>query len=87
MNEINKVETPIYQDMDEIASKYWDNWLLISNLTTNPSGGIVRYYCYVKDKKLWDLIMDMDKDFDTYGDCILRFIGPNRVASLGGLGL
>ena len=87
MNEIKKVETPIYQEMDEIARNFWDNWLLISNLTDCPSGGIVRYYCYVKDKKLWDLIMDMDRDFETYGDCILRFIGPSRAASLGGLGL
>ena len=87
MNEIKKVENPIYQEMDEIACHYWDNWLLISNLTDNPSGGIVRYYCYVKDKRLWELIINMDNDFDTYGNCILRFIGPSREASLGGLGL
>ena len=87
MNEIKKVVAPIFQDMDEIVKSYWDNWLLISNLTDNPSGGIVRYYCYIKNKKFWDLIMDMDKDFDTYGDCILRFVGPSRAASLGGLGL
>ena len=30
MYEVKKVEKPIYQDMDEIAGKYWDNWLLIN---------------------------------------------------------
>ena len=82
MREIKKVENPIYQDMDVIADEYWDNWLLISNLTETPRGGVVRYFCHVKDQKLWDLIMDMDKDFDTYGDCILRYVGPSRAASL-----
>ena len=52
MCNIKKVEVPKYQDMDEIANNYWDNWLLISNFTTNPNGGVVRYYCYLKDKKL-----------------------------------
>ena len=87
MNENIKVKIPKYQDMDEIANNYQDNWLLISNIKDNPNGGIVRYYCYVRDKKLWDLIMEMDNDFDTYGDCILRFVGPNRLSSLGMLGL
>jgi hypothetical protein len=87
MHEIKRVESPIHQDMDEIAKAYWDNWLLISNLTDNPRGGTVQYYCYVRDKKLWELIMEMDKDFNTYGDCTLRFVGPSRADSLGGLGL
>jgi len=73
--------------MDEIVESFWDNWLLISNLTKNPRGGIVQYYCYVKDKRLWKLVMEMDKKFDVYGECILRFVGPSRADSLGGLGL
>ena len=27
----------------------------------------------------------MDQDFNTYGDCIIRFVEPSRGDSLGGL--
>ena len=85
MVEVKKVENPEHQDMDEIVKNYWDNWLLISNLTDNPTGGIVQYYCYSRDNKLTDLIMDMDKNYDSFGDCTIRFVGPSRDYSLGGL--
>ena len=85
MSEVQKVKSPAYREMDEIARIYWDNWLLISNLTDNPEGGIVQYYCAVNKDELWDFVMDMDKDFNTYGDCIIRFVGPSRGDSLGGL--
>ena len=82
---VNKVENPQYQTMQEIAQKYWDNWLIISNLTENPSGGIVQFFCYANIDELTDIIIKMDKDFDVYGDCIIRYVGPSRVDSLGGL--
>ena len=78
MHVIKKVENPQYQTMREIAQIYWDNWLIISNLTDNPSGGIVRFYCYVNNDELTNIIIEMDKDYDVYGDCIIRFVGPNR---------
>ena len=86
MNEVKKVCEPKYQDMDEIAESYWDNWLLISNVTDNPKGGIVQYYCYIRDSSLTNLIMDMDRDFDKYGECVIRFVGPSRGSWLGRMG-
>ena len=85
MHEVKRVTDLKFQEMDEIAVDYWDNWLLISNYVEKPEGGIVQYYCYVRDKKLTDIIMEMDKDYSKFGDCIIRFIGPSRGDSLGGL--
>ena len=85
MFEVKKVESPTYREMDEIARIYWDNWLLISNLTDRPEGGVVQYYCAANKDELWDFVMEMDKDFSAYGDCIIRFVGPSRGDSLGGL--
>jgi len=86
MNEVKRVSEPIRQDMDEITELYWDNWLLISNVTENPKSGVVRYYCKDRDSNLNNLIMDMDKDFDTYGDCVIRFIGHSRGGWIGRMG-
>ena len=86
MHEVIKVDDPKRQDMDEIVTLYWDNWLLISNVTDRPKGGIVRYYCHVRDISLTDLIMDMDMDFDTYGECIIRYVGSSRGDWLGRMG-
>ena len=86
MYEIKRVNKPKYQSMSEIASDYWDNWLVISNTANGTPGGIVRYYCYSRKAELTDIIMEMDKDFDTYGDCEIRFVGPSR-GWVGGIGL
>ena len=86
VHEVVKVDDPTLQNMDEIAALYWNNWLLISNVTDIPKGGVVRYYCYVRDSSLTSLIMEMDKDFDTYGECIIRFVGPSRGSWLGRMG-
>ena len=87
MNELKKVIEPKHQDMEEIVELYWDNWLLISNLTDDPNGGVVRYYCYLRDNSFTSLIMDMDKDYFTYGECVIRFVGPNRGSWLGRMGV
>ena len=81
-----KVSEPKLQSMDEIAKLYWDNWLLISNMTDDSSSGVVRYYCNVRDISLTSLVMDMDRDFDTYGECVIRFVGPSRSGWLGRMG-
>ena len=83
MYKVMRVENPKHQDMDEIVTNYWDNWLLISNLTKKPRGGIVQYYCTINKDELWEHVMEMDKDFQTYGDCIVRFVGPSRGDSPG----
>ena len=85
MYTVKKVDNPYYQTMQDIAQKYWDNWLIISNLTDSPSGGIVQFYCYVNSDELTDIIIEMDKNPELYGDCIIRYVGPNRGDSLGGL--
>lgn len=85
MLEVKKVDNPLYQDMDEISKSYWNNWLLISNLTDKPDGGIVQYYCPENKDELWDIVMDMDRDYGTYGDCTIRFVGSGKGDSLGGL--
>ena len=86
MYEVKKVLDPKRQDMEEISQLYWDNWLLVSNVCEHPQSGVVRYYCYARDTKLTSLIMDMDKDFDTYGECVIRFVGPSRGSWLGRMG-
>ena len=83
MHEVKKVENPIFQSIDEIVQDYWDNWLLISNSSGNS--GIVRYYCLINAKELTDLIMELDKDFENYGECLLRYVGPGRGDWLGRL--
>jgi hypothetical protein len=83
MHQVFKVENPVHQDMDEIAETFWDNWLLISNHAENPDGGTVRYYCYAREDELFDALKKMNKDHNTYGDCLIRFVGPNRGYTLG----
>jgi hypothetical protein len=86
MAEVLKVENPKYQTMREIAENYWGNWLLMSHITENPRGGIVEYYYPTREDRLWNIIMEMDKDYNTYGECNIRYVGPHK-NSLGGLGL
>jgi len=83
MHKIVKVDNPIYLSVEEMADKFWDNWLLISNSFGNS--GIVRYYCYGNTQELTDKIMELEKDSDTYGECLLRYIGPGRGDWLGRL--
>ena len=85
MYQIKKVDNPKYQHMSEIASDFWDNWLIISNTDKDSLNGIVRYYCYLRKNELFDIIMEMDKDFETYGDCEIKFVGPSRGDWIGGL--
>lgn len=86
MPKVIKVENPKHQTMKEIARDYLGYWVLISNYTDNPLGGVVRYYAKKNYDELWDVIMDMDKDFDMYGDCLIRSAVPNP-AQLGGFGV
>jgi hypothetical protein len=80
---IKTVENPVIQDFDRLVKDYWDNWVVISYYEGMNKKGAVRFYCYVKSVKLTDLIMEMDRDYETYGECILQYVGPGR--SNGGL--
>ena len=82
MMELTKVENPKYQTMREIAADYWGNWLLMSHITEEPNGGIVCFYAKSR-KGMLELVMEMDKDPDNFGECDICYVGPNN--SLGGL--
>jgi hypothetical protein len=86
VDKVIKVDEPKHQGIDEIAKAFWDNWLLISNVTDNPKGGVVRHYCRVRDGSLTSIIMDMDQDYDTYGECVIRYVGPGRSSWVGRMG-
>jgi len=82
------VENPHYMKKWEMENQFWDNFLLISNITNREGssgmdGGIVRYYS--KDtSELYTLIMEMDKDDATYGSCMVKYIGSGGKNSVGG---
>ena len=82
MPEVAQVENPEYQTMREIMKDYWGNWLLMSHITEEPSGGTVRFYAKNREGML-ALVMEMDKDPEYFGECDIRYVGPNN--SLGGL--
>ena len=73
----------------EMEEHFWGNFLLISNIQdwendSGMKGGIVRYYS--KDTaKLYEIIMEMDKDDETYGSCMIRYIGSREKNSIGGV--
>jgi len=82
MPAVMKVENPKFETMREIATNYWGNWLLMSHITEEPNGGIVLFYAKNREGLL-TLVMEMDKDPDNFGECDIRYVGPNN--SLGGL--
>jgi len=73
-----KVEHPIYEYMDKIMEKYWDNWLIIGDMTDDPIGGKVYYYCKNRTNELERTLDVLDKDPDAFGDPDTVFVGPSR---------
>ena len=86
MSKVSKVENPVFQTMKQVEKTYRGNWVLITNISKNPIGGIVRYTSKLKSDGLFDVIMDLDNNPETYGDCDIRSVIPTD-GSLGGLGL
>lgn len=86
MSKVSKVEKPVFQTMKQVEKTYTGNWVLISNLSDNPIGGIVRYFSKLKSDGLFDVIVELYDDEQTYGDCTIRSVIPTD-NSLGGLGL
>ena len=74
---VYKVEIPEYLSVEEISKKFWDNFVLVTN-TTGSNAGIVRYYCHSNEPELTKLIMEMDKEEETYGDCLIYYVGQGR---------
>ena len=86
MSKVSKVENPVFQTMTQVEKTYIGNWVLITNISRNPIGGIVRYYSKLKSDGLFEVIMDLDDNPETYGDCDIMSVIPTD-SSLGGLGL
>ena len=84
VKKINAVENPKFQTMREISEEFFGYWVLITNKSDSPWGGIVRYYYPTRDDELWDVIMEMDKDDATYGSCMVKYIGSGEKNSIGG---
>ena len=83
---VMKVENPKFQTLNEMERDFLGYWILITNGSQNPIwGGIVRYYSRRKSDGLWEIIMEMDKDEETYGGCSILSAIPYD--SLGGFGL
>ena len=85
-SKVNKVENPVFQTMKQVEKTYTGYWMLISNFSNNPIGGIVRYYSRLKSDGLYDVIDELYDDEQTYGDCFIVSAIPTD-GSLGGLGL
>jgi len=59
---VNKVENPIYETMDKIMDKYWNNWLIMGDRTFDPIGGKVYYYCKNRTNELEHTLDMLDGD-------------------------
>ncbi|MCL2037255.1 MAG: hypothetical protein FWG83_07740 [Oscillospiraceae bacterium] len=76
--EVNKVENPIFLSFDEIKNKYWGNWVVATNQSDENFSGIVRYYCSKGKDKIYDVVMELDKDYETYGECSVFYVGERK---------
>ena len=77
-HKIITVESPEHLSIDSIKDRFWDNYVLVSNMKSGSNAGVVRYYCYANEPGLTELVMEMDKDEATYGDCMIYYVGPGR---------
>ena len=75
---VYKVENPVYETMDVIAEKYWDNWLILADRTDDPEGGKVLYYCKNSTKELYRIASDVFRDPKANCNSGPKFIGPHR---------
>jgi len=75
---VYKVENPIYETMDKIIEKYWDNWLIMSDRTNNPIGGKVLYYCKNRTNELERTLDVLDENWEENGFPDTTFVGPSR---------
>ena len=75
---MKKVENPAYETMDKIMDKYWDNWLIICDMTDDPIGGKVLYYCKNRTNELERTLDVLDEDPEASGYPDTVFVGPAR---------
>jgi len=75
---VNKVENPIYETMDKIIDKYWDNWLVVGEWTSDPIGGKVYYFCKNRTNELERALDVLDESPELFGYPDTVFVGPSR---------
>ena len=75
---VYKVENPVYETMDKIMEKYWDNWLIMADRTDDPIGGKVLYYCRNRTNELERILDVLDEDPEMAGYPDTTFVGPSR---------
>jgi len=75
---VYKVENPVYETMDKIMEKYWDNWLIMADRTFDPIGGKVLYYCKNRTNELERTLDVLDEDPEATGYPDTTFVGPSR---------
>ena len=76
--EVIKVENPVYETMDKIMSKYWDNWLIMGDRTFDPIGGKVYYYCRNRTNELEHTLDMLDRNAEAFGYPDTVYVGPSR---------
>jgi len=76
--QVIKVDNPTYETMDKIMNKYWDNWLIIGDMTDDPIGGKVYYYCRNRTDELECTLDVLDEDPEANGFPDTVFVGPSR---------
>jgi len=76
---VYKVENPVYETMDKIMEKYWNNWLIVADMTDDPIGGRVMFYCKNRTNELECLVDELEGDDpEAAGLPDTVFVGPSR---------
>ena len=77
-HKVHKVVNPVYETMDKIMDKYWDNWLIMADMTNDPIGGKVLFYCRNRTNELERTLDVLDEDPEASGFPDTVFMGPSR---------
>jgi len=84
MEDIFKVENPVYQDTKELLENYSGNWVIMDSRDEKKHGFVIYYSA--DRKKLYAKIMELDKESEIYHNYNVRYIGPSRsINASGGL--
>ena len=84
MAKIYKVENPVYQDTKELLENYNGNWVIMDSRNEEKHGFVIYYS--TDSKKLFNKLMELDKESEIYHDYNVRYIGKSRsINASGGL--
>jgi hypothetical protein len=81
---VHKVENPKHQNIEEIKRDFWDNWLIVRDITWTPRSGTVIFYCRNTTKEFWETLAELDQRPSENGYPDMMFVGPSR-GFMGGL--